>query len=378
MNSMPPTEPRTAPRRRARALLAGLLAATGLTLAFLTACEHHGKPFVPITPHGPDSTLVDGLEEGHWVAKKSPYYAMSSIRVLAGRQLIIDPGVTVVFTKPDYGMVIEGKLLAVGKPDSVIVFRPTFRSGTTPQPGEWGEIVFRNSRDNRLDYARIRYARRGIRLDGSSLTMRGVMLSANLIDGVQATRSNLTMTDCEVSTNGRHGLFLDGCENPPYVVRLEHLNIGYNLGAGIWATNSSLLLLRSDVKNNGQEGTPELNGNSSGLHFEGLAGLVLPTLHRCNLDANRPCDLRNIMGSELTVQADSNYWGITTTQELVVRSGGRKDNCNFNLRAVCDGLDSLFTSGPTVNVCQWADTFYPNFSGSGQAPNWHRLAPRAR
>lgn len=377
MNSTPRSEPAGPPAAARRPVLAGLLLALGLTAA-LSACENHGKPFVPITPHGPDSTLVDGLEEGRWTAKKSPYYAMSPIRVLAGRRLIIDPGVSVVFTKPEYGMLIEGTLLAVGKPDSFITFRPTFRSNTNPLPGQWGEIAFRNSAGSRIEFARLRYGKRGVRLDGSTLELRGCYLSNNLLDGVQATRSNLTMTDCEMGSNGRHGIFLDGCEAPLYSVRLEHLNIGYNQGAGIWAASSSYLLRRSDIKNNGQEGTPLLNAGSSGLHFEGLAGLTPPTLRQCNLDANRPCDLRNIMGSGLMVQADSNYWGPTTTEELVIRSGGRKDRCNFNLRAVCDGLDSLSTDVTTVNVCHWSDLFIPNFSGSGQAPAWHRLTPRAR
>lgn len=372
MNSTPRRS--APPAGRLRLLAAALLV---VTLAGLSACENHGKPFVPITPHGPDSTLVDGLEEGRWVAKKSPYYVMSPIRVLPGRQLVIDPGVTVVFTRPQYGMLIEGKLLAVGRPESLIAFRPTFRTGATPQPGEWDEIVFRNSTGSRVEYARLRYARRPIHLENSTVALRGVTIGASLLDGVQASRSNLTMTDCEVATNGRHGIFLDGCESPTYSVRLEHLNIGYNTGAGIWALNSSLQLLRSDVKNNGQDGTPAEAGNSSGLHFEGLAGLAPPTLHRCNIESNRPCDLRNVMGSEIQVRADSNYWGQATTQELVLRSGGHRDDCYFNLRAVCDGLDSLTTSSTTVYTCHWADTFFPNFSGSGQAPSWGRLAPRA-
>src|SRR5512140_13625 len=89
------------------------------------SCAHRGEPFEPVHPSGNDSTKVYGSEYGRWVKKKSPYYVTKSVLVPEGRTLIIEPGVTVVFTKTGQNLAVKGTLLAVGKPDSIILFRPT-------------------------------------------------------------------------------------------------------------------------------------------------------------------------------------------------------------------------------------------------------------
>lgn len=348
-----------------------LLALVGGLLATVS-CEKHGQPFVPVRPGGPDSTLVDGLEEGRWVAKKSPYYAISPITVLAGRTLVIEPGVTVIFTRSEYGMTIRGQLLAVGKRDSLITFRQTLRQGVTPLPGEWVGLSFEGagSRGSRVEFANLRYAQTAIRAIDSDLTLRSLGLSSAEFDAVRAVRSHLNVVDCTVANNGRHGILLEECEDPLYRVRLDHLNIGFNLGAGIWAVSSSLTATRCDIKNNGQEGGAVINAQSAGVHFEGLAGAAPPNLKRCNIEFNQPCDLRNIMLAQISVQADSNYWGAVSRDEMDFFSDGRKDRCNFNVRLICDGLDSLTSEIPTVHFCHWSDAFFPNFSSSGQSPDW--------
>lgn len=363
-------------RRPARNLL--LLGALLGILFAASSCEKRGDPFVPIRPGGPDSTLVEGLEEGRWVAKKSPYYAVSPITVLAGRKLIIDPGVTVIFTRKEYGMTIQGQLLAVGKRDSLITFRQTFRQGVTPLPGEWNGLSFfgAGSRGSRVEFANLRYAQSPVRAFDSEVTLRSLTLSNAEFDGVRAVRSDLEMVDCTVANNGRHGIFLEECEDPAYRVRLDHLNIGFNRGAGVWAASSSCVATRCDIKNNGRDGGPAVTALSSGAHFEGLAGAAPPILRRCNIELNRPCDLRNIMQADIAVLADSNYWGAVTRDEMDFLSGGRKDRCNFNVRLICDSLDSLTAEIPTVRFCGWADTFFPNFSSSGQSPTWDPPVPR--
>ena len=133
---------------------------------------------------------------------------------------------------------------------------------------------------------------------------------------------------------------------------------------------------RSDIRNNGDNRVPEF---SAGIHFEGLPGIDPPILRQCNLNLNLPCDLRNVMPTGIVVEADSNYWGPGTTDEMILESNptappppplppALKDNCLFNVRQICDGLDYPSGGGLSgVRFCHWLDRPAPNFPSSGMA-----------
>ena len=114
--------------------------------------------------------------------------------------------------------------------------------------------------------------------------------------------------------------------------------------------------------------------------------MVPPLFLHCNLESNRPCDVRNIMADGLVVAADSNFWGITTTDQMNALSNPDpahpeiviKSNCSFNVPRICDAQDSLGSAIPSVTFCWWADNPYPNFSTSGQSAPWDAPPARAR
>ncbi|HEX7880335.1 MAG TPA: right-handed parallel beta-helix repeat-containing protein [Candidatus Eisenbacteria bacterium] len=348
--------------------LGALVLALGLAFA---ACTKQGEPFMPARPGQVDSTKVEGSEWGHWTADNDPYYAIKSIVVPANRTLTIDPGVLVIFTRAGLTFTVKGTLIAPGKPDSLINFRPNANRGVPPVAGDFGGVVFEGGSIGRLTGFRVQYGTTGIKATGSDLEMDNCFISNHLQYGITAARTRLVLRNSTLSNCGLNGLDLNECDSPTYPVEIEHCNIGNNRYAGIWAVNSSLVARRTDIRNNGDEGDPDF---SAGIHFEGLPGIDPPIFRQCNINQNLPCDLRNEMPTGIVVSADSNWWGPPTTDEMeflsnpVVPPDPNKNNCSFNVRQICDGLDDPLGGASGVRFCLWLDAPAPNFASSSMAP----------
>lgn len=361
---------RPAPAHRGpQHLAAGLLA--GLALILLaSACSKQGEPFMPARPGQLDSTKVEGAEFGRWTRADSPYYVMKSVVVPAGRTLEIDPGVIVIFTRIGQSFTVRGSLLANGTPDSLVTFRPNTGQGLPPMPGDWVSLNFEEGSVGRLANVRLLYASNALVAEDADLTLDRCVVSNSAQDGVRLLRTSAMMRDVTIANNAQHGLVLEECDSGVNPVVLEHCNIGNNTYSGIWAVNSGLRATRCDIRNNGYENADLITGFAAGVHFEGLPGVEGPTFKMCNLDANLPVDVRNLMPAGVTVGADSNFWGYTTTSQMNALSNPDvtrpdepvKTNCSFNVPRIVDALD-LTGSQATVYFCGWLDTPVPNFGG---------------
>jgi len=342
-----------------------------IALAF-AACTKQGEPFMPAHPGQIDSTKVEGSEWGHWTADKDPYYAIKSIVVPANRTLTIDPGVLVIFTRAGLTFTVRGTLLVPGRTDSLINFRPNANRGIPPEAGDFGGLVFEEGSIGRLSGLRVQYGTTGIKATGADLEMENCFISNHLQHGIALIRTRLDLTNSTISNCGLNGLDLSECDSPTHPVRIEHCNIGNNRYAGIWAVNSSLTARRTDIRNNGDERDSEF---SAGIHFDGLPGIEPPVFRQCNINQNLPCDIRNLMPPGIVVSADSNWWGPPTTDEMEFQSDPHtppipnKNNCGFNVRQICDGLDYPTGGGVAgVRFCGWLDAPAPNFPSSNMAP----------
>lgn len=350
--------------------LAASLAA-GIALVLLaSACSKQGEPFEPARPGHLDSTKVEGAEYGVWTRADSPYYVIKSVVVPAGRTLELEPGVIVIFTRIGQSFTVRGTLLANGTPDSLVTFRPNTGRGLPPRPGDWVSLEFEEGSVGRLENVRLLYATNALVAVDADLTIEKTVISNSLQDGVRLTRTAATLRDVTIANNAQHGLVLEECDSGVNPVVLQHCNIGNNTYSGIWAVNSGLAATRCDIRNNGYGGADRITGFAAGVHFEGLPGVAGPTFSMCNLDANLPVDVRNMMPAGVTVGADSNFWGYTTTAQMNALSNpdaGRPDepvktNCTFNVPQIVDALD--FAGGQaTVYFCGWLDTPVPNFGG---------------
>lgn len=89
-----------------------------------------------------------------WTADNA-YIVTGNILINSGVTLTIEPGTRVLFDSAKY-IVIDGRLLAVGKSDNRIVFTS---NATNPVPGSWGTIAFHNSTENSaISFAVVEYS----------------------------------------------------------------------------------------------------------------------------------------------------------------------------------------------------------------------------
>ena len=115
------------------------------------------------------STTLD--QNGTWHYAGIPYVLNGDVTVAAGTALTIAPGVAIKTGNRFLSVHINGNLLALGKPDSAIVFTAlrddtvigdtnkdaTAETPAVPAPGQWGGIVFRPNSSGNLDQVILRY-----------------------------------------------------------------------------------------------------------------------------------------------------------------------------------------------------------------------------
>jgi parallel beta-helix repeat protein len=150
------------------------------------------------------------------------------IRVPEGSRLIILPGTIVEFLKKDTtgsgigenGLLIQGRLIAKGTPESPIIFRSAEK---IKRAGDWDSINIMNSSgaQNLIEYCRIEHAYRGLHFHFSHVGLynshvtnnyRGIQFQESLVvfkdnyiyankSGVQGRDSDITLTNNAIFSN---------------------------------------------------------------------------------------------------------------------------------------------------------------------------------
>ncbi len=105
------------------------------------------SPYLEVTY----SVVVEGSVSGTWQQSYSPYYVNSDLTVDLGNELIIEPGVEVIFNGY-YKMTVYGRLEAVGTESDMILF-----TNTSPEAEGWHRICFLNIDTNGQDPSTIDY-----------------------------------------------------------------------------------------------------------------------------------------------------------------------------------------------------------------------------
>ncbi len=107
------------------------------------------SPYLEVTY----STVVSGSVSGTWQQSNSPYYVNGDLTVNSGDELIIEPGVEVVFNGY-YKMTVYGRLEAAGTESDTILF-----TNTSPEAEGWHRICFLNIDTNGQDPSIIDYCK---------------------------------------------------------------------------------------------------------------------------------------------------------------------------------------------------------------------------
>lgn len=180
-----------------------------------------------------------------------------TVKVFKGATLTILPGSEIAFIPRDVDrdglgdgtLLVEGSLVAIGRPDAPIVFRS---ASPTPHPGDWLELRVDFSREARLQYCEIRDSAHALHahftraviedshihhnLDGSRLGQGSFVLRHNLIEanegkGINFRNASVEIVGNVIRRNGA-GIFLFETDRTLTIAGNDLYDNGSNLQLG--------------------------------------------------------------------------------------------------------------------------------------------------
>ena len=248
--------------------------------------------------YGSSGTTVGGYisENTTWTLDGSPYIVTGDVIVESNVFVTIEPGVIVKF-KNGTNLVIDGALMARGNVTHSILFTS---NATSPKPGDWGSILFRESNvESVIEWAVIEHGDIGINIDRARPVIKNCTISKNNI-GLSVTRSSIIIEKSSFTDNKGQGIFV------PHVgasLVLREIIVSSNGGDGIWTGDGaqSVTITKSAFLNNTGNGitifssdqpwsiteTAVLNNAGNGIHIYAHPSLVTMYIAGCNISYNR-------------------------------------------------------------------------------------------
>jgi len=188
-----------------------------------------------VADYSDSGTPVSGYisENTTWTLDGSPYIVIENVIVEPDVTLLIEPGVVVKFTNGTE-MIIDGALIAQGNVTHRIIFTS---NSTTPQPGDWGSIRFRNKSDDArciIEWAIIQYANFGVFSESASPTIQNSIVRWNRY-GIYGIESGLSVINSTILENVGDGIYGQGRDA---IWKILNSNISSNWGYGICIVSS--------------------------------------------------------------------------------------------------------------------------------------------
>ncbi len=283
---------------------------------------------------GQVGTSVGGYisENTTWKIAGSPYIVEETVIVEPSVILSIEPGVEVRFANGTE-LIIDGSLTASGNATNYITFTS---NATTPKPGDWGAIRFRQNSNDTLcviNWAIIKYASTGVYAYGSSPTIKNSRIEYNANFGIYSTSVSIFIEDlgvplienCTISNNGGVPIDVDR-QGGVYVkfggIHLKNSLVENNFGYGIISVGSnagSVVASGITVRNNTLTGIKgSITISNSKITENQQSGIISSgSIHYNSIFGNIPYDLA--VESADAVNASYNWWG-TTNETLIQES----------------------------------------------------------
>lgn len=188
----------------------------------------------------------------------APYYVLSNIFVYkyqARSRFTIMPGVTLAFAQGTYLQIgtnasYGGELIAEGKPDSLITFKPYNNS-----IGGWGGINF-DDPDNYGSISSLKYCKieKGATYNvlcyyTTQPTMEHCILDQSAGNGINLESSPIVMTNCTISNSGAIGI-----NASTFAGSIANCTITNSDSTGINASSFTGSILNSTISNSGSHG----------------------------------------------------------------------------------------------------------------------------
>ncbi|HHE46226.1 MAG TPA: right-handed parallel beta-helix repeat-containing protein, partial [Bacteroidetes bacterium] len=147
-------------------------------------------------------THVSGAVSGTWTPDNSPYIADAAISVSQSDTLIIEPGVSVIFTGR-FGLSVSGILIAEGGERDSIFF-----NARDHQPDAWIGIEFNGMRSgySRLAFCSISYGYRGIIFNGAHPSVTNSSFVYHENNALRFEGSRARVENCSISNINGTGI----------------------------------------------------------------------------------------------------------------------------------------------------------------------------
>lgn len=192
---------------------------------------------------------IMGPVSGHWTKAYSPYQITDDITINTGDTLLIDPGVSILFSSGK-SLFVNGTLKALGTSAERIMF-------DSAQPNQyWGIILFQNVSKclSELEYCTIQNASSlrelwewgAISFAGQKLRVTNCLIENNQNDGIwcayeseQPDDVTVEITNNIIRENGDDGIFTVISGKQAFICRKNQILNNGNYGVNFWYGNGT-------------------------------------------------------------------------------------------------------------------------------------------
>jgi hypothetical protein len=188
-----------------------------------------------------------------WTAANSPYVLTSTLTIPEGITLTVEPGVTVLGQSYG-GIVVEGKIVAIGTPTNPI----TFTSSTDSAPGEWPGFFFWDGA-GQFEHVVIRYGGENVSDPVGGLPPSG----ANLNIAGLAGSEGVTIRNSTIHGSNGFGLFVP--VDFLHLLHMENVTFTQNITNRVQILDPFGIPIVSDVTLSPQPGLEGYEFDKSGL-----------------------------------------------------------------------------------------------------------------
>ena len=136
-------------------------------------------------------TELSGELRGFLKADKSPYLVNGSISVAPNTVLVIEPGVTVLFTQGSSFNVNQGQLVIAGNSGKPVILRSALDK---PAAGDWKGVTIIGENNSEIRNAQIQNAENGIVVENGNLKLENSTVEGASAYGIYARNASLAIS----------------------------------------------------------------------------------------------------------------------------------------------------------------------------------------
>ena len=152
-----------------------------------------------------EGTPLGGSIHGFLKSDQSPYLVTENLSVDENNTLVIEPGVTLLFT-PGTALYVKGQLVVAGAQNNMVQFRS---ASSMPKSGDWQGIFISGQEQSEIRNAAVSDAANGIAIENGNLSILSSKIEKSSNRGVYAKNSKLTINGSQFYGNEGAAVHID-------------------------------------------------------------------------------------------------------------------------------------------------------------------------